>query len=59
MPLCNGHCSQSKLERELSDSCPMGYDESSKKDVLIGALYQTVFNKTIELKKNRKIVPAN
>ena len=50
MPLCNGHCSQTKIENTVHDSCPLGHNESYRQHVVRGALFHIVFNKTIPLK---------
>lgn len=47
MPICNGGCSQNKLERNDLENCPYDLSEADKHDMIIGALYKKVFNQLI------------
>lgn len=47
MPICNGGCSQNKLERNDIHNCPYRRSESEKRHMIIGALYDKVFSQLI------------
>ena len=40
MPICNGGCAQNKLERSISEGCPMGKDHDERINYLLMALNQ-------------------
>lgn len=43
MPICNGGCSQNKLERRIGSGCPMGRDNNAKQEYLCMALKQILY----------------
>lgn len=43
MPVCNGGCSQNKLERQSSDFCPKDMDDSSRRYYLLMALKHQLY----------------
>lgn len=42
LPLCNGGCSQGKLDGGIIDRCSFEKDENDKKRVIVGRLRQLV-----------------
>ncbi len=49
LPLCNGRCSQGKLENPNSVSCRMNYDKSTKRSIILGSLFRVAFNRILPL----------
>lgn len=47
LPLCNGRCSQGKLESPNLTSCRMNYDSTMKANIIKGALYHRVFQRML------------
>lgn len=47
LPLCNGRCSQGKIESPNLTSCRMNYDSSQKANIIKGALYHKVFKRLL------------
>lgn len=44
LPLCNGRCSQHKLETFNDSSCRLGYDTTTRRFFILGSFYDRVFN---------------
>lgn len=50
LPICNGQCSQSKLENPNVESCIMGYDDDMRQRIIKGSFYYNIFKKLIPIK---------
>lgn len=42
MPICNGGCSQNKLDRDDFLTCPYARSEAEKQDMVMGAFYERI-----------------
>lgn len=55
MPVCNGRCSQAKLERKDKDGCIIEADEAYKKLYLLGSLYYHLTGNTLSIDEIKEI----
>lgn len=50
LPLCNGRCSQGKLERkDGNEKCILNYDDATRQLIILGSLYQNLTGRTLTL----------
>lgn len=47
LPICNGSCTQNKLERGPVETCYLEFDDDARKRCLIGSFYQRITGKTL------------